>query len=384
MGHCIHTAAMTHCAKQRLVPLIVLLLAFSAQVHAKSWAVIASSSRFWLNYRHTANVLGVYNSIKRLGIPDSRIVLMLADCSACDPRNPFPGQVLPSRSSANLHSSSAEIDYKDRDVSVESVMQVLTGHHPPGTPASRRLDSNSNSTVLLYLTGHGGDGFLKFHDQTELLATDLAAAIKSMHCAGRYKELLLVLDTCQAATLYSELDSVPNWAGIASSKLGQSSYALRSDPGVGAHLVDEFSHYLANYLDKITPPVDKTLLTNKNKGRQSKTSVGPSIEQMLSIVRMNRMSSEIAVESSKLGRSLSDVKVLEFFGEYSGNSRGDCEDGWVKSGSIENLDRERAVRNRDSKSSGRDLVTPSKQVESEDARSDYTASLHDMLLQAWP
>jgi phosphatidylinositol glycan class K len=168
--------------------------------------------------------------------------------------------------------------------------------------------------VLLYLTGHGGDGFLKFHDQTELLATDLATAIKSMHSSGRYKELLLVLDTCQAATLYSELDSVPNWAGIASSKLGQSSYALRSDPGVGAHLVDEFSHYLANYLDRL--PIHPTSGSN-NKNKEEKRgseNFGPSIENMLSSIRMNRMSSEIAVESSKLGRPWSDVKVLEFFG----------------------------------------------------------------------
>lgn len=306
---------------------------------------------------------------------------MLADCSACDPRNPFPGQVLPFRSAANLHSSTADIDYKDRDVSVETVMQVLTGHHPSGTPDSRRLHSDANSTVLLYLTGHGGDGFLKFHDQTELLATDLAAAIKSMHSAGRYKELLLVVDTCQAATLYSELDSVPNWAGIASSKLGQSSYALRSDPGVGAHLVDEFSHYLATYLDNITPFGDETMLSNKNKDRGSKTSPHPSLEQMLSSLRANRMSSEIAVESSKLGRPLSDVKVLEFFGEESGHSRGPGEEGWVKKSSSGNVFE---VKKKSNKRSWRDPVTPSEEEENKVSYSAATASLYDMLLHAWP
>lgn len=30
-----------------------------------NWAVIVSSSRFWLNYRHTTNALGIYTSIKR-------------------------------------------------------------------------------------------------------------------------------------------------------------------------------------------------------------------------------------------------------------------------------------------------------------------------------
>ena len=31
------------------------------------------TSRFWFNYRHVANVLSVYRSVKRLGIPDSQV-----------------------------------------------------------------------------------------------------------------------------------------------------------------------------------------------------------------------------------------------------------------------------------------------------------------------
>jgi glycosylphosphatidylinositol transamidase (GPIT) subunit GPI8 len=312
---------------------------------------------------------------------------MLADCSACDPRNPFPGQVLPSRTAANLHSSFTEIDYKDRDVSVETVMQVLIGHHPPGTPASRRLNSDANSTVLLYLTGHGGDGFLKFHDQTELLATDLAAAIKSMHSARRYKELLLVLDTCQAATLYSELDAIPNWAGIASSKLGQSSYALRSDPGVGAHLVDEFSHYLATYLDRID--VERLVKSKsrdigggaaKKNSESRSTGGGPSLEDMISSLRANKMSSEIAIESSKLGRPLHAVKVLDFFGDMTNidNSEGLVP---LRSGNQVKVAGVMKAKNSSGPSNGD--VKP-RQQEERGEEADNSISLYDMLLQAWP
>ena len=31
-----------------------------------------------------ANVLGMYRTVKRLGIPDSHIILMLADDAACN------------------------------------------------------------------------------------------------------------------------------------------------------------------------------------------------------------------------------------------------------------------------------------------------------------
>ncbi|CAN0541573.1 unnamed protein product, partial [Scytosiphon promiscuus] len=29
------------------------------------------TSRFWFNYRHVANTLSVYHTVRRLGIPDS-------------------------------------------------------------------------------------------------------------------------------------------------------------------------------------------------------------------------------------------------------------------------------------------------------------------------
>lgn len=292
-----------------LISACILVAAQTASASSKplTWAVIVSSSRFWLNYRHTTNALAIYNAIKRLGVPDTRIVLMLADSMACDPRNPLPGEMY-SHHLDNLHrnlyghGSPFQIDYCGRDVEVQSVLDVLTGHHPPGTLPSRRLDSDANSTVLVYLTGHGGDGFLKFHDQEELLAADIAAAITYMNAAQRYRELFLFIDTCQAATLYNRLSHLPRWAAVSSSTLGQSSYALRNDLEIGAHLVDEFSAHLADYLDS-------TAITRDQ---------GPTIQDLINVMKIKRLSSNIHVEARRLGRSLNSVSVIEVFGQPGG------------------------------------------------------------------
>ncbi len=45
--------------------------------------------------------------------------------------------------------------------------------------------SDANSNVLVYLSGHGGNEFLKFQDVQELLAQDLADAVSEMHEKGR-------------------------------------------------------------------------------------------------------------------------------------------------------------------------------------------------------
>lgn len=47
-------------------------------------------------------------------------------------------------------------------------------------PRSKRLLSDEGSHILLYMTGHGGDEFLKFQDSEELQSHDLADAVKQM------------------------------------------------------------------------------------------------------------------------------------------------------------------------------------------------------------
>lgn len=79
--------------------------------------------------------------------------------------------------------------------------------------------SDKDSNVLVYLTGHGGNEFLKFQDNEELMAQDVADAIAQMHEKGRYNEVLLIVETCQASTMYSRVHS-PNVLGMASSKKG--------------------------------------------------------------------------------------------------------------------------------------------------------------------
>lgn len=35
--------------------------------HTNNWAILVDTSRFWFNYRHVANALSIYRSVKRLG-----------------------------------------------------------------------------------------------------------------------------------------------------------------------------------------------------------------------------------------------------------------------------------------------------------------------------
>ena len=66
--------------------------------------------------------------MKRLGIPGSNIILMLADDVACNPRNKFPGCVYHSSGrTLDLYGDNIEVDYRGNEVTVENFLRVLTG-----------------------------------------------------------------------------------------------------------------------------------------------------------------------------------------------------------------------------------------------------------------
>ena len=54
-----------------------------------------------------------------------------------------------------------------------------------GTPRSKRLMSDERLNILVYMTGHGGDVFLKFQDAEEISAFDLADAFQTMWAKKR-------------------------------------------------------------------------------------------------------------------------------------------------------------------------------------------------------
>ncbi|KAL9273022.1 putative GPI-anchor transamidase [Drosera capensis] len=249
----------------------------STTMHSNNWAVLVCTSRYWIwcdwglgigdgcaksadmreedvdkfNYRHMANTLSLYRTVKRLGIPDERIILMLADDMACNARNKYPAQVFNNENHRlNLYGDNVEVDYRGYEVTVENFLRVLTGRHENAVPRTKRLLSDEGSRVLLYMTGHGGDEFLKFQDSEELQSHDLADAVKQMKEKRRFKELLIMVDTCQAATLFSQLDS-PGVLAIGSSMKGENSYSHHLDSDVGVSVVDRFTYYTLAFFERL-------------------------------------------------------------------------------------------------------------------------------------
>jgi phosphatidylinositol glycan class K len=221
--------------------------------------VIVSASKYWFNYRHSANALTIYHRLRSTGVPDSNIVLMLADDFACDARNTRRGHLYNSNTKATDLYEDVEVDYRGNDVTAANLLQVLSGRHSTAASASQQLLSDEQSDVLLFLTGHGGEEFLKFRDSEELTANDLATAISQMHAQRRYGRMLFLADTCEAATLGNHI-AAPDVAFYSSSLRAENSYSHHADYDTGVLVIDRFTHHLDRLAT--TPPRSPWNLTN--------------------------------------------------------------------------------------------------------------------------
>lgn len=69
-----------------------------------------------------------------------------------------------------------------------------------------------------------------------------------MSRTDRYHEILFMIDTCQANTMYTKLYS-PNIIATGSSELDQSSYSHHADNDVGVAVIDRYTYYNLEFLE---------------------------------------------------------------------------------------------------------------------------------------
>lgn len=77
---------------------------------------------------------------------------------------------------------------------------------------------------------------------------------------SRYHELLFMIDTCQANTMYSKFYS-PNIIATGSSEIDQSSYSHHADNDVGVAVIDRYTYYNLDFLEtQVREPSSKMTL----------------------------------------------------------------------------------------------------------------------------
>ena len=217
---------------------------------AATWAFIAAISTGWNNYRHQADALAQYQTLRSNGVPDDHIILVLADDLAKNASNSEPGVVRNVAGGPNLYAN-VQIDYRLAEVSAGDLLDILGGKKSASLP--KVIESTASDNVYAFFVGHGNPsgmliggskaGQAQQAKESVILPGDLAATVQGMFTDARYRRLLIAVETCHGGIEGTQLTS-PGAILFAGANPSESSLGANFDSSLNSWLADQFAYQL--------------------------------------------------------------------------------------------------------------------------------------------
>jgi len=215
------------------------------------WAVIGAFSKDWVNYRHQADALSVYQFVKSRGVSDDHIILLVFDDIPYDKRNKKPNEVfhIPGKEEVR---TTAHPDYTGDQVNKQILIDILAGM--PDTSDKPVLQSTKNSTVLVYLTSHAdSEGNILFGNRDETMSPEeFSSVIDTMAENERFGKMLVILESCYSSAT-AALVKTPDVVVISASAPDETSKASMYDSELSSWLSNEFTSTLLSLLRESDP-----------------------------------------------------------------------------------------------------------------------------------
>eukprot|EP00656_Telonema_subtile_P014298 TRINITY_DN1730_c0_g1_i1.p1 TRINITY_DN1730_c0_g1~~TRINITY_DN1730_c0_g1_i1.p1 ORF type:complete len:448 (+),score=142.13 TRINITY_DN1730_c0_g1_i1:146-1489(+) len=232
--------------------LTALLFALGASLtYADNWAVIVAGSSGFMNYRHQADACHAYQIMKKNGVPESNIILLLADDVANNEENPFKGKLYNKPTAAGTPGvdvyEGCKPTYTGADkLTPKLFLDVIQGKK--SATAHTVLKSTAKDNVFINFADHGGVGIIAMPSGGLVSNTDLVSALKSMHSSKMYSKLVFYMEACESGSMFKTLPSGLNIYATTAANAQESSWGTYCSPNdmvngkhVGSCLGDLYS-----------------------------------------------------------------------------------------------------------------------------------------------
>ena len=218
------------------------------------YAVLVQGSNGWNNYRHQADVLSVYQLLRKNGYDDDHIILIIDKALATDEKNAEPGIIRAADNGPDLMAN-AVIDYDNASLSPTDICNILLGNQTATTSVVLPKDAGQN--VLLFWSGHGhnkasnGADELAWRDADNgqgMTADCLRQTVSQMQAEGHYRKMLILTEPCFSEAVITPLVGIPGVLAVSSAGRFEQSFADNWSNLLGVWRCDRFSHNLVNHL----------------------------------------------------------------------------------------------------------------------------------------
>ncbi len=216
---------------------------------ADQYAVLVQGSEGYSNYRHQADVLSVYQTLRRGGFTDDHIILILDKKMSSHTKNPEPGIVRNAVDGRDLLGGTdglpaAVIDYDSSDLTPHDVADILAGRSSSRLPVV--LPQQEGHNVLFYWSGHGHNA--RQSDSDEFAWRDAYAGegftadlLRQTVQQMKYRKLLIVAEPCYGECVVQSVKGLSGVLAISGAGATEQSWADHwSDKG-RVWMCDRFS-----------------------------------------------------------------------------------------------------------------------------------------------
>ena len=189
----------------------------------QKWALLVAASSGWVNYRHQADVLQMYQILRQQGYDDDHIVLIMEDDIANNAQNPHKGVVQVRPGGENVYQN-VKVDYHTSELEPQDIQRILCGEKSERLPAVIGADSDDN--VLLFWSGHGEPNQMVWLDREEGFTQELAqATFKAMEAGKTYRKFLCLIEACYSGSVMSATEGIPGMLALTAANPTETSKA---------------------------------------------------------------------------------------------------------------------------------------------------------------
>lgn len=232
----------------------------SAEIHypalTDQYAVLVQGSEGYINYRHQADVLSVYQALRRGGFPDDHIILILDSALMNNPLNPEPGVIRTAMDSPDLLSGTdmlpaAVVDYNSADLTSADIADILLGNGSERLKTTLPQDEGAN--VLFYWSGHGRSTFHGGANEFCWRKTSYgngftAGMLRETASQMKFRKLLIAAEPCYSECVIRSIEGVDGVLALSGANSEEQSWADNWSDEASVWMCDRFSQNLVNCL----------------------------------------------------------------------------------------------------------------------------------------
>ena len=220
------------------------------------YAVLVQGSDGYINYRHQADVLNIYQALRRGGYPDDHIILILDKSIASHRANPEPGVIRTAPDGPDLLGGTdqlpkAVVDYDSGDLSARDIADILMGRASARLPIV--LPQGEGHNVLLYWSGHGrsqsqggADEFVWRDDYAGQGFT--ASMLRETAEQMQFRKLLIAAEPCYGERVIRAVEGIPGVLAMSGASAAEQSWADHWNNDARIWMCNRFSLNLVNCL----------------------------------------------------------------------------------------------------------------------------------------